>query len=167
TPNQEPSQLSTLTYGPAPGLQPLGPVVESDPRPKLEEGLGWFLEHDSTFTWKQDILILPDATPGEKTLPVIIKAQVCDRTCVIGEPHFEVRLAVSDAEPVALTPALEQRLKTKPLEPKVVSLPGAPAAAAAAPAPQRDLVPPPASGSENGSNGKRQAAATGLMAFIL
>src|SRR5205823_5715154 len=25
TPNQEPSQLSTLTYGPAPGLQPLGP----------------------------------------------------------------------------------------------------------------------------------------------
>src|SRR5207245_652173 len=89
---QDPSQLCTLRYGPVPGLQPLWPITESDPQSKLEEGLGWFLEHERPFTWKQDILILPDATPGEKTVPLTIKAQACDASnCVIGEPQFEIK----------------------------------------------------------------------------
>src|SRR5438067_7349313 len=44
-PAQDISQLSTLKYGSVPGLQPLWPITESDPQPKLEEELGWFLEH--------------------------------------------------------------------------------------------------------------------------
>src|SRR6266851_8583322 len=124
-PLQDPVQLSTLKYSSVPGLQPLWPITESDPQPKLEEGLGWFLEHEHPFTWKQDILILPDATPGEKTLPLTIKAQACDaHNCVIGEPQFEIKIDVSNGDPVRLTPALQKRIQEKLPELKIVPVPG-------------------------------------------
>jgi thiol:disulfide interchange protein len=170
TADQDESQLATLTYGSVPGLKPLWPVVESAPQPKLEEGLGWFLEHEQPFTWEQDVLVLPDATPGEKTLPITIKTQVCNASnCVPGEVQFEAKLDVSPAAPVPLTPVLQQRLQAKQPEPKVVTLPATPAGMGAVPE-IRDPAPKPIPDSGNAELSAVAAPAkdtSGLLAFIL
>jgi thiol:disulfide interchange protein DsbD len=166
-PAQDLSQLSTLTYGTVPGIQPLWPVIESEPQPKREEGVGWFLEHELPFTWKQDLLILPDATPGEKILPVTIKALVCDaHNCVPGEPEFQVKINVSTADPVPLTAALQERLKAKPPELKVVPLPGPTVAERPEPAAAPKPLAPLDAGLK-GDTDVAQGASTGLIAFIL
>lgn len=163
-PAQDPSQLSRLEYGSVAGLQPLWPVVESEPQPKLEEGVGWFLEHEAPFTWKQDILILPSATPGEKTLPLTIKAQVCNASnCVLGEPQFAIRIDVRDAAPVPLTPALEERLRAKPPELKVIPLPGDPEFRKEAP----KVSDPPAKSEPAVVATTPTGDASGLIAFVL
>jgi len=105
--------LSRLAYEESPGLKPLWPVKESEPMFENEEGSGWMLEHKSDFTWTQDILILPDAQPGVKHLRFKIVLQVCDKTCILGQPSFDAPITVTDASPVALTPALQERLKVK------------------------------------------------------
>jgi thiol:disulfide interchange protein len=170
-PAQDPAQLSTLKYGTVPGLQPLWPIVESDPQPKHEEEVGWLLEHELPFTWTQDILILPDATPGEKRLPVTIKAQVCDANgCVIGEPEYDAKIIVSAADPVPLTPALQERLKAKPPELKIVPLPPSGAAERPDPAANQNVVPkpkPPAKAEAEVGMSASKADASGLIAFIL
>src|SRR5579871_295046 len=161
-PLQDPSQLSTIKYGQVPGIQPLWPVAESDPQFKREEGLGWFLEHDNPFTWKQDLLILPDAVPGAKTVIVTIKAQACNASnCVIGEPQFEIKLDVTAADPVPLTPALQERMKAKPPELKIIPPPDAPAEKKAVPPPQKEA--PPSTPTSTAS----QRDAAGLIAFVL
>jgi thiol:disulfide interchange protein DsbD len=166
-PAQDPSQLSTLQFGTVPGIRPLWPVIESDPQPKQEEGVGWFLEHELPFTWKQDILILPDSTPGEKTVPLTIKAQVCNASnCVLGEPEFQVKFDVSAADPVPLTPALQQRLNAKPPELKVVPLPRR--ADAEQPGPAVGPKPPaPGDAEPNAEEPIVKNASTGLMAFVV
>jgi thiol:disulfide interchange protein len=167
---QDPSQLSTLVYGSVPGVQPLWPVVESNPQPKLEGTLGWFLEHELPFSWKQDILILPDAAPGEKTLPVTIQAQVCNAdNCATGEPQFELKFDVSGAGPVPLTPALQERIKAKPPELKIVAL-GGPAPKESAATPRSDVLkasPPPPKTHAAAVMNASQGDASGLIAFIL
>jgi cytochrome c biogenesis protein CcdA len=166
-PAQDPSQLCTLTYGSVAGVQPLWPVVESSPQPKLEEGLGWFLEHELPFTWRQELLILPDATPGEKTLPLTIQAQVCNaRGCILGEPQFAVKFEVSSDSPVPLTPGLQQRINAKQPELKVVPV-GGPAATGPAASPRSDVsnAPLPAETAEIAASVKGDAS--GLVAFIL
>src|SRR5712692_876460 len=94
-PFQDELALSKIIIDNTPGLQPLWPVKESEPSLKQEQGIGYFLEHENPFTWSQDILILPEATPGPKTLKFRIRLQVCDQTCVWGEHPFEERIAVS------------------------------------------------------------------------
>jgi thiol:disulfide interchange protein DsbD len=169
-PAQDPSQLSTLTYGSVSGVQPLWPVVESDPQPKLEEGVGWFLEHEHPFTWKQDILILPGATPGEKTLPVTIQAQVCNASnCVVGEPQFEVKFEVSGESPVPLTPALRERIRANHPELRIVPLSG-PAATGPAAIPrtvESKVTPVPDQGGAAAVAAVPKGDASGLVAFIL
>jgi cytochrome c biogenesis protein CcdA len=169
-PAQDPSQLSTLTYGSVSGVQPLWPVVESNPQPKLEEGVGWFLEHELPFTWKQDILILPNATPGEKTLPVTIQALVCNASnCLPGAPQFDVKFEVSSDSPVPLTAALQEQMKAKQPELQVVRLGGSAAATPAAPPPadgSKISAPPDKTAAAAGTTGPR-GDASGLVAFIL
>src|SRR5438132_675041 len=77
------------------------------------EGVGWMLEHRSDFTWTQDILVLPNAQPGLKALRFKIRLQVCDKTCINGEPGFEVSINITDAPAVPLGAALQERLKVK------------------------------------------------------
>src|SRR5262249_32597353 len=91
------------------------------------------------------------------------KAQACDaRNCVIGEPQFEVKLVVSAAAPVPLSPELKERLKAPPPELKVVELPLAPGSA---PTPRSDAPETPRPAPSGEAQGK--ADASGLLAFIL
>jgi len=110
---QDPIGLSKIIYKENPGLQPMWPVTETEPMPVNEEGVGTLLEHESNFSWSQDILVLPEATPGTKVLRFEIRLQVCDKTCITDNIPFEVDLEVSDAPAVPLTAELEKRLKVK------------------------------------------------------
>jgi cytochrome c biogenesis protein CcdA len=110
---QDPMGLSKIIYKETPGLQPLWPVTETEPVPVNEEGVGTLLEHQTHFTWTQDILVLADATPGTKVLRFEIRLQVCDKTCITDNIPFEVDLEVTDAPAAPLTAELEKRLKVK------------------------------------------------------
>jgi thiol:disulfide interchange protein len=122
-PLQDELALSQIIFDKNPGLRPLWPVTESGPSLKPEEGIGYFLEHEKPFTWSQDILILPEATPGPMSLKFHIRLQVCDKTCVWGDHPFEETIKVSADAPVPLTPQLKERM-TQPKPPiQVVEVP--------------------------------------------
>lgn len=130
-PDQDLVQLSKLTYEATPGLQPLWPVKESPPRLVIVKELNTsVLEHKEKFTWTQDLLVLPDATPGPKELRFRLELQACDeRSCVQGTQAFTTTVDVSDAPAVALTPQQQERLQAKPPPIAVVTAPAAPPAA--------------------------------------
>jgi thiol:disulfide interchange protein len=107
---QPASQLSKLKFEDTPGLKPLWPVSESKPEWEVVPKVGAVLEFASQFTWSQDILILPDATPGIAQLRFKITLQVCDTSCVTGEHPFEVPVTISAAPAVPLTTELKERL---------------------------------------------------------
>lgn len=111
TPDQDESGLSRIKYEPDPALKPLPPLTESKAEPAEIKGVGTFLEFKGPFTWSQDVLVAPEARPGEHALRFRIKLQVCDRTCVWGEPSFEQSVRVTDQEPVPLSADLQARLK--------------------------------------------------------
>jgi hypothetical protein len=61
---QPAGQLSSLEVESVPGLKPFGPVRETSWEKEDVPGSGLLLVHNKTFTWTQDILVLPDADPG-------------------------------------------------------------------------------------------------------
>src|SRR5262249_37905257 len=112
TAQQPEGQLAVLKYENVPGLQPLWPVRETEPvADRIAELNEVHLKHKKEFTWTQDMLVRPDATPGKKSLPFSIHLQVCDENCITGDMYFTVEFVVSDAAAAALTPALQERLK--------------------------------------------------------
>ncbi len=122
-PNQTDGLMSRLTFEDSSGLKPLWPVAETPPEAVKDKAFGTVLEHTKPFTWTQDVLILPDAEPGAKTLRFRVKVQVCDENrCLIGEHVFELPLTVKDEPAVALSPELKARLDEKRPEPKVVAV---------------------------------------------
>jgi thiol:disulfide interchange protein DsbD len=123
---RQPEPLSSIKYEPSPGLQPLWPVHESVAEKRYYKAPLDFtlLEYDRTFTWSQDILVLPTATPGTLSLRFSIDLQVCnDAGCTPGVLPYEVKLNVSAAPPVPLTPELEKRRSVKQ-EITIVEIPG-------------------------------------------
>jgi thiol:disulfide interchange protein DsbD len=95
------------------GLKPLPPVTESpaDEVPEPTIG-GSLLEYLKEFTWSQDVLIPPEVEPGTKTLKLKISSQVCDEhNCVPVNVNLEAAVKVSDAPAVAVSPAVQERLK--------------------------------------------------------
>src|SRR5262249_11879338 len=121
SPQQLEEQLSTLAYEDSPGLQPLWPVSESEPGFETIDGK-LLAEHKGTFTWSQDVLVKPDATPGPTTLRFRINLQVCDDNgCFPGEFTFQEPVVVSDAPAVPLTPEVQARLKSGPPPVRVVT----------------------------------------------
>ena len=69
-----------------------------------------FFSSTREFTVSEDILILPDAEPGLKSLPFTLRMQVCDENrCTPGEAEFEIGVEISSEPPAALTAALEER----------------------------------------------------------
>jgi thiol:disulfide interchange protein DsbD len=122
---QEGKLLTELKYEDTPGLKPLWPIAESPPELVTETGIGLLLEHPRKFTWSQDILVLPDAAPGLRTLRFSLDLQVCDdKRCIPGILDFHVDIDVK-GDPVALSPELQKRMQEPRPEPAVVSLPAA------------------------------------------
>ncbi len=93
--------VSKIVFDEAAGLKPLLPVTETKAEPVEEEGVGKVLEYKGEFTWTQKLQVPTDAAPGEKTLRLRIKTQVCDEhKCVPGNPLFQGKLTVSSAAAV-------------------------------------------------------------------
>src|SRR5262249_52449867 len=55
-------------------FRPLPPVIEAPPphEKKDSDGEVYFV-HDRPFTWSQDLLVLPEATPGDHKLRVTVR----------------------------------------------------------------------------------------------
>lgn len=122
---EQPEPLSSLAWNDLPpDIKPLWPIRESKPKPVDTHVAGVWLEYEHPFTWSQDLVILPSAEPGPKTLRFQLKLQVCDeRSCLWGTHALEVPLEVSDAPAVPLTDALKQRLETKAPAIEIVPVP--------------------------------------------
>jgi thiol:disulfide interchange protein DsbD len=149
------------TYESLSGLQPLWPVTETEPTFE-KDGSKWFLEHKSPFTWSQDILVLPDAQPGKKTLPFTIKLQVCDeKRCTPGDAKFEARFEVSNEPAIALEPALEKRLQLRQPDIEVVPYPGMQTVSAP------NINRAEGAAADAGSGSPANGSQGGLWAFIL
>jgi thiol:disulfide interchange protein DsbD len=127
-PEQDELQLSKLVLANSPGLQRLWPVQEN-PAPEFvrEQPLGWFLEHKRPFTWSQDILVLPDAQPGPRTLHLTVEVLVCnERDCLPGKQEFDVPFTIADGSAVALSPEIQDRQKLNQPPIEIKALPGTP-----------------------------------------
>src|SRR5207247_1627432 len=74
------------------------------------------LEHRKPFTWTQEVLISPDATPGKAELAFSVKVQVCDdQGCTWGTHSFTVPVTIKADPPVAVPDSLTSRSQgTKP-----------------------------------------------------
>ncbi len=113
--------VSVLSIKETPAFKALWPVIESEPVATQEETGDVFLEHEKTFTLKQDILIDPKAPTGLLAIPLSIDLQVCDKNqCIPGVIERTAEVQVKGT-PVALTPDIEKRLLEKPPEVEVVS----------------------------------------------
>jgi thiol:disulfide interchange protein len=111
-PAQAEGQLTRITFEKSPGLEVLPGLKESEPEFAPTEGVGVFLEHSHPVTWSKDVLILPDAQPGEHTLKFSIALQVCDASrCRNGTHEFAVPVLVSDKPVVPLSAEVEARRK--------------------------------------------------------
>jgi thiol:disulfide interchange protein len=144
---QPESQLSKIVFDRSSNFQPLWPITESQPEWAVIKTLGVFLEYDKQFTWSQDILILPKASDGPKTLRFRIQLLVCKTGggCVQGEHWFEAPFSIlaSREEAPQLSPAMKARSEEKRPPIQVVEVPGDLAAQVgkrevAAPPPSRD-----------------------------
>jgi thiol:disulfide interchange protein DsbD len=116
-------QLSRLKYQDTQGLKPLWPITENEPTWDTAPGVGAYLEHERPFTWAQDILVLPDAEPGQRVLRVTVSFLACDaKQCLPrATRELEVPVEITNAPAVPLTPELKARLDAK--EPPVVIVP--------------------------------------------
>lgn len=110
---QSSGQLSRITFSGDSSLKPLWPVTETAPEFAMDGGGNVLLEHDKEFSWSQEVVVLPDATPGRKTLGVQIHLMVCDEKQCWGPgdyPPLEAVVTVAGGEGVALSPVLAKRL---------------------------------------------------------
>jgi thiol:disulfide interchange protein DsbD len=133
TDDQPASGISRLRYGEMAGLQPLAPIEETG---KAEfdtvKGVGTKLVYEGTFSWSQDILVLPDCQPGPRKFRITLKMQACNNsTCIPADVLYDIPIQVSDEPAIALTAALEKRMQEVQPPPTAVPLPGAQAVAPA------------------------------------
>jgi thiol:disulfide interchange protein len=124
-PEQVPLGLSRIKFEPTPGLQPLWPITETQPEWLMDPKLGPFLVYQKQFTWKQDILVLPDAAPGQMLLRFTVHLQVCDETCVTGDHYFEQPITVTADPSQPLSPELQAHLTAAAPDIQVVPVPNA------------------------------------------
>jgi thiol:disulfide interchange protein DsbD len=129
TARQEAAMVSKIKYEDAPGLAVLWPVIESAPDLVDEEiepkKTVTNLEHTKDFSWSQDVLVLPDAKPGQLVLPFAVRGMVCDeKGCVPVHQDLKATFDVSAEEPLAVDAALDARRKESMPPPSVVIIPG-------------------------------------------
>ncbi|MGH7169670.1 MAG: hypothetical protein ACRELG_05255, partial [Gemmataceae bacterium] len=117
-PDQPESGLSQLRFAKElNGLQPLWPIQESPPPQFVKDKrppYSVLLEYEHSFQWSQELLVLPDAKPGDHTLSFTIKLQVCDENqCVPGVHHFEVPFTTANTAPLPLSAEIQKRRQAK------------------------------------------------------
>jgi thiol:disulfide interchange protein DsbD len=176
--DQDEVGLSSLTIDKTPGLQALWPIIESKPEfvdtkfedEKTKQHQIW-LEYEKNLTWEQDILVLPDAPPGPKTVKFQVRVQVCNEgSCLWGNHPFEVAFEVSDAAPLPLSAELKERMAAKEPPIKVLPVPASfrtPTIAQQHPKLTEkgsSPIPPPPPPQQAGST---PVMDSGLLAFIL
>jgi thiol:disulfide interchange protein DsbD len=145
SPQQSVAQLSQLTLPESKSFQLLWPTVESEAEFVREETGEILLEHKKPFTWTQEILIRPEASPGKAELAFSVKAQVCDEHgCTWGTHPITVPVTIKDEPAVTIPKSLKDRSEAKRPAILVKEVP--------------DSLNTSPSGQENG---------TGLLAFIL
>jgi thiol:disulfide interchange protein DsbD len=174
TPDQPVLQLSKLKLATPADLKPLWPITESSaeftPSP-----FGVILEHDRGFTWSQDVLVLPEASPGPKDVRINIFLQVCDENGCTGPadyPPFSATVQVVAGTAGSLSDELRRRLSLA--QPPVAIVP-VPAAVGNSGNPKQPSVPPqtdknapaPSSGSSADLLGLLGAAFGGAFLMLL
>jgi thiol:disulfide interchange protein len=103
-----------IDYKKSPSLKPLFPVEETPPALVDEPGGGQTYQHKSSFTWSQDLWVLPDAKPGTATLHFDVKTQVCDEhNCTPGTIPLEATVNITAEPAVALAPRDVQALQAR------------------------------------------------------
>jgi thiol:disulfide interchange protein DsbD len=111
---KESGLVQDLVFETPPGLKALWPVSESEPELEfVPVEKTNYLKHKKPFTWTRDVLVLPDAEPGRKTLVVKTKGlQVCnDRTCIPADQELRTEIDVTDAPAVELSAETAKRLE--------------------------------------------------------
>jgi thiol:disulfide interchange protein DsbD len=118
------ASLGTMTVS-GPGLKPMFPVEESEPQWKdyRKELDAVYLVHPEPFTWTQEIFVEPTAKPGDVTLEIKAKIQICDKICVWEDHSLSVPLTITTDEPIATPDDLAKLLSVKPSEPKILDVP--------------------------------------------
>jgi thiol:disulfide interchange protein DsbD len=115
---------SELVFQRSDSFVPLSPVEESEPE-LVDEGSagGLNYEYNKPFTWTQEILVKPEAKPGQDTLRLTIRLQVCDEhRCTRGTINLEVPVTITKAEPAELAPGVQERVQ-KANQPKAPDAP--------------------------------------------
>lgn len=118
--------VSKVTLEQQPALKPLWPIRESAPEFVINVLHEVDLEHDKAFTWSQDILVLPDAAPGQADFDVFIRLQVCNSNGCIGPefyPTLEGRLEILPGPVVELAADIKARLDNKQPPTEIVTPP--------------------------------------------
>jgi thiol:disulfide interchange protein len=120
---------SRLVVADVPGLRPLGPISETEPK-MHEDVIGkvteYSLQHETQFQWAFDLLVRPDAKPGPIEYPFKVDVLVCDSSCLPGTLALAAKFNVSGAEPLAVPQALADRAGQKfPPVPTEEKSPGA------------------------------------------
>src|SRR5262249_34385676 len=149
-PEQKVLELSRLNLSPSDDLKPLWPVRESEPEWVNDPSLGIYLELARPFTWTVDMLVSPEAVPGQTTIAFSIKLQVCDNsTCQWGTHYFAVPLTIKNDTPSPAPADVAKRSEGTMPAPRVLG------------------VPPDLKKSSPTGGGKGGGGDEGLLAFIL
>lgn len=130
TANQLEGQLAKLAYDLDAGLKVLWPVAESKPI-LHRQGADTALHHEGEFTWSQEFLVLPEATPGEKKIRIKPRLLVCDENRCFGPapyPSMPTSLQVVAGPAVALSAAMQKRLQADVPAVQIVTAPPSTAA---------------------------------------
>lgn len=126
TPDQPEGQPSKLSYDLDAGLKVLWPISES--KPVLHrKGTDTSLHHEGEFTWSQEFLVLPEATPGEKKIRIKPWLMVCKVSCYGpgSYPPLETSLQVVAGSPLPLSAEVQKRVQAGVPPVQVVTAPPA------------------------------------------
>jgi thiol:disulfide interchange protein len=100
--------LSFLTLEKSKELIPLPPIFESEPILVQDKDAGPLYEYTGTFTWSQDVLVMPSAKPGPASLAIRINTQICnDKGCLPRNYHLIADFDITSEDPIPLTPELQ------------------------------------------------------------
>jgi thiol:disulfide interchange protein len=89
----------------------IGPTTESPPEKVLQKDGSLATEYEHPFNWTIEMLVRPDAPPGQTNVEVEVELQVCNPSVCVAEKHtLSVPLTISSQPPLELTADAKQKL---------------------------------------------------------